>query len=639
MKNLPILFKSLTLLFAMAVIAILATLYMASEANNIAQESTQVNNTISRAALDFSNAKEEVMRARGDVLSMFLSRDDRAAYVPAMKDAMDDFNTHMNDAAGLLPDYATQILNLKDRGNQLIDAIYAPALAASAKNSASSTQLVVPQEALNAFIPYSLSMSSVRNTIIASINKKFEVIENRPKKIMVVSMIFLIVSIIILTLFAYLATRTWITRPLGRLNMMMGLLSSGDLSAEVPELDRRDEVGQMAKTVMIFKNNEIEKRRVEEDIKQTQAEIEAERVENEVVRTNALKIQALVVENLAGGLQKLANGDLEFRITTHFSDEYEKLRVDFNEAMDTLQATMHKIIKTASDVRTSVEEITQGADNLSQRTEQQAANLEQTAAALTQVTTTIQKSSEGANTAYTLANETKDDAERSGKEVNETISAMAGISESSQKISSIIGVIDEIAFQTNLLALNAGVEAARAGDAGRGFAVVATEVRALAQRSADAAKEIKTLISTSGTQVRGGVKLVNETGATLGRIVQQVTSLNLLIADIANSSKEQATALAEVNTAVNQMDHMTQQNAAMVEQSTAASHALINEAEDLTRLVGQFRIGETETKSRPKPTVAFDSSKKALSETVRQIKKPAINFGSNAAQEADWEEF
>jgi methyl-accepting chemotaxis protein len=242
-------------------------------------------------------------------------------------------------------------------------------------------------------------------------------------------------------------------------------------------------------------------------------------------------------------------------------------------------------------VRSGAGEITQASDDLSRRTEQQAASLEETAAALDQITATVRKTAENANAARDVVTTAKSDAERSGVVVRETVAAMTGIENSSKQIGNIIGVIDEIAFQTNLLALNAGVEAARAGDAGRGFAVVATEVRALAQRSADAAKEIKTLISASGTQVATGVKLVGETGIALGRIVEQVEQLNGLVRDIAGSAQEQATGLAEVNSAVNQMDQVTQQNAAMVEQSTAASHSLASEAEALGQLVGQFQIG------------------------------------------------
>jgi methyl-accepting chemotaxis protein len=260
--------------------------------------------------------------------------------------------------------------------------------------------------------------------------------------------------------------------------------------------------------------------------------------------------------------------------------------------MESLQKTMESIASNTMGVKAGAAEITRASDDLARRTEQQAASLEQTAAALDQITATVDKTAEGAKSARDLVAAARQDAEASGNVVSETVAAMAGIETSSREIGNIIGVIDEIAFQTNLLALNAGVEAARAGEAGRGFAVVATEVRALAQRSADAAREIKMLISTSGTQVGTGVKLVGDTGKALARIVEQVSRLNGLVMDIAASAQEQATALGQVNSAVNAMDQTTQQNAAMVEQSTAASHGLAREAEELAHLVGQFSIGE-----------------------------------------------
>jgi methyl-accepting chemotaxis protein len=231
------------------------------------------------------------------------------------------------------------------------------------------------------------------------------------------------------------------------------------------------------------------------------------------------------------------------------------------------------------------------SNDLSKRTEQQAASLEETAAALDQITATVKKTAEGATYARNVVAAAKTDAENSGQVVGQAVTAMGEIEQSSHQISSIIGVIDEIAFQTNLLALNAGVEAARAGDAGRGFAVVASEVRALAQRSAEAAKEIKALISASSTQVAAGVSLVGETGKALQRIVSQIAEINGVMIDIAASAQEQATGLNEVNAAVNQMDQVTQQNAAMVEESTAAGFALASEAEELSRMMSQFKVG------------------------------------------------
>ena len=278
--------------------------------------------------------------------------------------------------------------------------------------------------------------------------------------------------------------------------------------------------------------------------------------------------------------------------------------------MGKLQVTMQAIATNTQGVRSGAEEITQASDDLSRRTEQQASSLEETAAALDEITATVRRTAEVANEARDLVSTSKTDAERSGAVVRQTVGAMGGI-DSSKQIANIIGVIDEIAFQTNLLALNAGVEAARAGDAGRGFAVVATEVRALAQRSADAAKEIKTLILASTQQVDVGVKLVSETGQALGRIVTQVSQLNGLVVELAASAKEQSTGLGEVNAAVNQMDQITQQNAAMVEQATAASRSLSDEAQELARLVGQFNIGESEAARRssaPRPRCCRSST-------------------------------
>lgn len=296
------------------------------------------------------------------------------------------------------------------------------------------------------------------------------------------------------------------------------------------------------------------------------------------------------IDQLGRGLKSLSSGDLLAELTKPFVPSMEAVREDFNHTVEKLREALLRVSGNASAIAAGSAEIRQAADDLSRRTEQQAASVEETAAALEEITTNVADSSRRAEEAGKLVATTRANAEHSGIVVKQAVEAMQGIKSSANEISSIIGVIDEIAFQTNLLALNAGVEAARAGEAGKGFAVVAQEVRELAQRSATAAKEIKALITASGAQVNAGVDLVAKTGEALRQIVLQVQQINLNVDAIVEGAKEQATGLQEINRAVTALDQGTQQNAAMVEQSTAASHSLAKEAELLFQLMSEFKF-------------------------------------------------
>lgn len=347
------------------------------------------------------------------------------------------------------------------------------------------------------------------------------------------------------------------------------------------------------------------------------------------------------VDLLADALKAMAEGDLTQSIATPFLPTLEKLRVDFNEASSKLCVTLKTISQNAGAIAAASQQIQSASNDLSKRTEQQAASVEETAAALEEITTTVSDSSHRAEEAGELVRKTKENAEHSGNVVSQAIDAMGKIEKSAGEIASIIGVIDEIAFQTNLLALNAGVEAARAGDAGKGFAVVAQEVRELAQRSAKAAKEIKELINASNQHVKSGVSLVGNTGEALQEIVAQVVQVDGNVSAIVEASKEQATGLKEINTAVNTMDQGTQQNAAMVEETTAAAHSLAKDAEQLFVLLEQFNIGTGATRYRTAPVTANRHSRPGASPARQIYAKVAQAFNGNAALKGDdsWEEF
>ncbi|WP_312780800.1 methyl-accepting chemotaxis protein [Brevundimonas sp.] len=436
-------------------------------------------------------------------------------------------------------------------------------------------------------------------------------------------------------------------KPLMSMTSAMRRLAGGDTSIIVPAMGRKDEVGQMASAVTAFKDAAIANARLEaEAVAQRQA-AEDERARVEAEKAKSAEEDRVAITALAEGLQAMAGGDLTHRMTVQVAPKAEQLKTDFNAAISQLEQAVAVVVTNVAAIRSGSSEISQASDDLSRRTEQQAASLEETAAALDEITATVNKTADGARQASGVVQSARGDAEKSGVIVRDAVEAMNAIEQSSAQIGNIIGVIDEIAFQTNLLALNAGVEAARAGDAGRGFAVVASEVRALAQRSAEAAKEIKTLISASGQQVGAGVTLVGQTGEALQRIVDRVAEIDGLVSEISASAQEQATGLQQVNTAVNQMDQVTQQNAAMVEQSTAASHSLSQEADVLAASVSRFRTGQAAAPVAAKkpapvaPAAAPARTPEPVAQTIAALK--TVGRGGAALKpqpiEDGWEEF
>jgi methyl-accepting chemotaxis protein len=429
--------------------------------------------------------------------------------------------------------------------------------------------------------------------------------------------------------FLVLGLAMWIgravSRPITSIAGVMEELARGNMEIAVPDTERGDEIGQMAKAVLVFKEAGLERLRLEQisaeqrkeaDEQRRQAELQREQADEQRRQTEeerrknaeaqakaaeeqvkaaeaqikAAEAQAGAVKALAEGLARLSNGDLAVRLDEGFIDTYRQIKDDFNMAAGRLQETVSAIVAATQEVAAASVEISGSTTDLSQRTEEQAAGLQQTSASMEQIASTVKKNAENARHANNLTTGTREIADRSGSVVANAVDAMSRIEESSRKIADIISVIDEIARQTNLLALNAAVEAARAGDAGRGFAVVASEVRSLAQRSSQAAKDIKDLITSSSTQVKDGVDLVNRTGSSLQEIVKSIREVADLVADIATASAEQATGLEQINKALTQMDELTQQNSALVEENAATAKTLEQQSAVMADRIGFFRV-------------------------------------------------
>ncbi|MBB5575120.1 MULTISPECIES: HAMP domain-containing methyl-accepting chemotaxis protein [Rhizobium] len=459
-----------------------------------------------------------------------------------------------------------------------------------------------------------------------------------------------------------------LSRPIRKVTETIKQVADGNFDIEVPFAGRADEIGDMAAAVDVFKQNgnavrrmnaeETAMRAKSDDLQSSMSLVVSaaaagdfsRRIEKDYGDVNLNRFAGNINELLTSVdtgvgevrrvLASLAEGDLTQTMRGEFHGAFAELQQNVNSTFATLQSTMREVRETTGSINTNTNELRAASDDLAKRTEQQAAALEETSAALDQITAVVQSSTERAQEASVMVTEAKENAAHSGKVVRNAVDAMGRIEQASGEISQIIGVIDEIAFQTNLLALNAGVEAARAGEAGKGFAVVAQEVRELAQRSATAAKDIKALISKSGDEVQVGVKLVQATGEALAAIEGRVLKINDHIHSIATAAREQSTGLTEVNKAVNQMDEVTQRNAAMVEETSAATHRLSGEADGLVRLVARFKV-DISAASAPVSARA-ETHRPVASPARRMMGKVASAFtGGGAAAPAaqGWEEF
>ena len=443
-------------------------------------------------------------------------------------------------------------------------------------------------------------VSAAESSMKQNESRLFESLDFNRNALLIVA----IVSILVAGGIGVFYVQRKLVKPLTAIDASMRRLSSGDTELALPKVRANDEIASMTRAVVVFRDAALERERLERQAEEQRALVEEqrnkaseerarneeERRKNAELQAEAAQQQASVIANLAEGLQKLSEGDLVFRLDEAAFGSYRQISEDFNRMAERVAASMSVIATSTREVTNSATEISEATTDLSQRTEQQAASLEQTSASMEEISKTVKANSENAQHANELAANTREVATHSGEVVAQAVKAMSRIEGSSKKIADIISVIDEIARQTNLLALNAAVEAARAGEAGRGFAVVASEVRSLAQRSAQAAKDIKDLITNSGTQVQEGVDLVNRAGQSLGEIVASIKSVADIVSDIARASAEQAEGIDQVNKALGQMDEVTQQNSALVEENAATAKSLEQQAAAMSEQVGTFKL-------------------------------------------------
>ncbi|QEE44139.1 HAMP domain-containing protein [Rhizobium sp. WL3] len=489
---------------------------------------------------------------------------------------------------GSLQTVAARISELGAKNSALRDfpQKIAPHLASITENSQARLDAARDwqEKRLAANASVSAAMGSLRNFV----SQAQEIGREDSERSATISVITMVVGTLLAIIGGLMLIET-LRAPLKRITSVMSRLASGDLSVPIEGRNRGDEIGDMVRSVTVFRDAALENKRLEGDAEAARSRSEHESAQRAQERARVEADQRSALEALSSVLEALANGQLNVSMREDLPEDFVAMASTYNQAVEALRATLEEVRAASSDINAGTENLAVSADDLARRTEQQAAALEESVRALSHLSDVVRTTADGAGRTAQSVKSARDHARQSGVVVRKAVEAMAEISRSSEKISTIIGVIDEIAFQTNLLALNAGVEAARAGEAGRGFAVVAQEVRDLAQRCANAAKEIKTLISVSGGQVRSGVELVENTGAALQSIIDQVEEVQSLVESISAATREQSTGISEVTSAVRDVELITQQNAAMVEENNAEIHGLRQRVDILMQKISRFR--------------------------------------------------
>ncbi|MGV1828911.1 HAMP domain-containing methyl-accepting chemotaxis protein [Agrobacterium vitis] len=641
LDNLKIKTKILSVIVSICVLGIGASMFLSQSLNTVDQQYSDFINQEAGSLLAITRSSQRLMSAGYDAYQILDYDDASPEMVRAKKDyeeSVERMIGMIDEAIALNPskadkfhEFRARYVAIKDMTSRVVELDRIKKIDEARAELMKADKLIAETLVdLRAWLANGMKVLSqdsasiaaqTRNTIIATLGGLF-------------------VAFILAIFAALWIISHGITRPIERLRLRMIALAKGETRAEIDGAGRGDELGQMAAAVAVFRDNALDRERLEAEAEASRGLSEKERAERDAQRAKDAADTKFAVEALAEGLTRLADGDVSYRITVPFVAGLDGLRSNFNSSVQKLQQALVTVRQNARGIDAGANEIRSAADDLSHRTEQQAASVEETAAALEQITTTVKDSTRRAEEAGILVSKTRDGAERSGDVVRKAVAAMQEIERSSGEISNIIGVIDEIAFQTNLLALNAGVEAARAGEAGKGFAVVAQEVRELAQRSANAAKDIKGLIVSSGQQVQAGVQLVAETGSSLETIVGEVQEINRHVTAIVEAAREQSVGLQEINTAVNTMDQGTQQNAAMVEQTTAASHSLAKEAATLSDLLSRFKLEDHGKVVAFEQTNDVSASRPAPSPARKLAEKLRGAFhGSAAVKEKDWQDF